>query len=64
MLKCKDYGETFQLILMYMSVDDTNQNKEIMAVIEKAIEFTKEDFIIMAFMGDFNGWLHRKSSYE
>ena len=35
-----------------MSVDDTNQNKEIMAEIEEAIENTKEDFIIM---GDFNG---------
>ena len=35
-----------------MSVDDTNQNKEIMEEIEKAIENTKEDFIIM---GDING---------
>ena len=50
--KCKAYGETFKLILVYMSVDDTNQNKEIMEEIEKAIENTKEDFIIM---GDFNG---------
>ena len=50
--KYKAYGETFKLILVYMSVDDTNQNKEVMEEIEKAIENTKEDFIIM---GDFNG---------
>ena len=50
--KCNAYGETFKLILVYMTVDDTNQNKEIMEEIEKAIENTKEDFIIM---GDFNG---------
>ena len=51
---CKIDCEQFQIILVYMSVDNTLQNKTIMKEIESIIEDTHESYMVL---GDFNGHL-------
>ena len=51
---CKIDGEQFQIILVYMSVDNAPQNKIIMKQIESIIEDTHGSYMVL---GDFNGHL-------